>query len=485
MQQDLTTIKRRSAARLLGALPAAALVAVLAGCASPAGIEPQARPLDGAEVGLAGTEAAPAISLEWWRELGDAQLDRLVERALQDHPDLKVAQARLARAAAGVEGADAARWPQVNGSLDLTRQRYTENGAVPAPLAGSIRNSATLQLSGGWELDFFGRHRAQLEAALGARRAAQAEVAAARVVLAANVVRQYVQLGRLFEQRAIAERTLAQRQEMLELVRQRVAAGLDTQVELRQGEGALPEIRQQIESLDEQIALARHALAALTAQAPGALDDLRPALPALRDVPAPQQLPADLLGRRPDVEAARWRVEAAARDVQVARTEFYPNVNLTAFVGLSSIGLDRLLEAGSRQYGAGPALRLPVFEAGRLRAQLRGRTADLDAAIESYNAAVLGAVRDVADQLASRRSVERQLREQQQAQAAAEAAYDYAVQRYRAGLGSYLTVLTAEQAVLAQRRLGADLKARTLDTHIALMRALGGGHAADATLVRR
>ena len=188
-------------------------------------------------------------------------------------------------------------------------------------------------------------------------------------------------------------------------------------------------------------------------------------------------MPADLLGRRADIAAARWRVEAASRDVANAKTQFYPNINLVAFAGFSSIGLDRLLDAGSQQWGVGPALRLPIFDAGRLRANLRGKSADLDAAVESYNAAVIDAVRDVADQIASSQAITRQQAEQRAAQTAAEGAYEIAVQRYKAGLGNYLHVLTAETSVLNQRRQAVDLAARALDTQVGLMRALGGGYA--------
>jgi NodT family efflux transporter outer membrane factor (OMF) lipoprotein len=186
-------------------------------------------------------------------------------------------------------------------------------------------------------------------------------------------------------------------------------------------------------------------------------------------------IPADLLGRRADIAAARWRVEAATGDVAYAKTQFYPNINLVAFAGFASIGFDNLVNADSRQWGVGPAVRLPIFEGGRLRANLRGKTADLDAAIESYNATVIDAVRDVADQVASAQSVVRQQAEQRDAQAAAESAYDIAVQRYGAGLGNYLNVLTAETSVLVQRREAVDLAARALDTQVGLARALGGG----------
>ena len=465
---------------------ASSVVLALAGCASSAGIEPTARLQSPAGLGAAvaaGAGITPALAVDWWRAFGDAALNDLIERSLADNPGLKVAQARLARAEAAAGGARANAGPQLNGSFDVSRQRFSGNSIYPPPLGGSIRTLGTAQISGSWEIDFFGRNRAAIEAALGAQRAARADAAAARVLLASNVARSYVQLARLVEQRGVAVRSLKQRDDVLALIKQRVLGGLDTTVEQRQGEGALPESRQQIEALDEQITLTRYALAALTAQAPDALDGLAPHLASVQGVPLPAAVPADLLGRRADVAAARWRVEAAGSDAQSARAQFYPNINLTAFIGLASIGLDQLVKSGSEQYGAGPALRLPIFDAGRLRANLRGKTADVDAAIESYNGTVIDAVHDVADQIASLRSVERQQAEQVRAQAAAESAYDLSAQRYKAGLGNYLTVLNAEGAVLSQRRLAVDLRARWLDSQIALARALGGGYSAAADTV--
>ena len=459
---------------------ASSLVLTLAGCASSAGIDSTAQPLAPVAVGIDSAASAPAVAADWWLGFGDAGLNDLVQRTLAGNPSLKVAQARLARAQATVASAQAADGPQVNGGFDVTRQRFSATSIYPPPLGGSIRTLGTLQANASWEIDFFGRNRAAIEAAVGAQRAAQADADAARVMLAANVARTYVQLARLIEQRTVAERALAQRDETLSLIRQRVDGGLDTSVELRQGQGALPESRQQIEALAEQVTLTRHALAALSAQAPNALETLTPALRNVQAVPLPAAVPADLLGRRADISAARWRVEAATSDMKSAKAQFYPNLNLTAFVGLASIGLDQLVKSGSEQYGAGPAIRLPIFDSGRLRAILRGKAADLDAAIEAYNGAVIDAVHDVADQIDSLRSIERQQREQVQAQSAAESAYDLATQRYKAGLGSYLTVLNAEAGVLNQRRQATDLRSRALDTQIALIRALGGGYAAEA-----
>ena len=383
---------------------ASSIVLTLTGCANSAGIAPVAQLIAPAGVGLdasATAPVAPVVTADWWKNFDDTALNEIVERALAGNPNLRVAQARLARAQAAIDLSKSADGLHVNAQADATRQRFSANSIYPPPLGGGIFTLANAQIGASYEFDFFGRNRAAIEAAVGTQRAAQADVQAARIVLASNVARTYVQLGRLFAQREVAERSLKSRDEILALIKQRVSGGLDTNVELRQGEGALPESRQQIEQLDEQIALARHTLAALTAQPPSAYDSLIVPLRSVRAVPVPNALPADLLGRRADISAARWRIEAATGDVKSAKASFYPNINLSAFVGLASIGLNHLARASSEQYGIGPALTLPIFDGGRLRANLRGRHADLDVAIESYNGAVIDAVHDAADQISS------------------------------------------------------------------------------------
>jgi NodT family efflux transporter outer membrane factor (OMF) lipoprotein len=457
----------------------AAAALLLAACASPGGIGPT-HALSAASAYGATPTQAPWPSARWWSEYGDPELDRLVDLALAGQPTLKTAQARLQLAQAAVDAAGAARSPRVDGSVDATDQRYSENGIFPPPLAGSTRWLNNAQLTASWELDLFGRQRAALEASIGQLRAAQADMQAARVQLAGNVATAYFNLASLIEAREVASQSLQQREQVLALVRQRISAGLDTVVELRQAEGLIAQSRVEIEALGEAIARARHALAELTGQNPRALDTFAPTLAAVRAGPLPDGLPVDLLGRRADLVAQRWRVEAALRDVDVARTQFYPNVNLTAFIGLSSLGLDRWIEAGSRTYGAGPALRLPIFDAGRLRANLSARSADVDAAVEAYNGALLHALREVADELTALDSLQRQRQAQDDATAAADSAFELARQRYEAGLGNFLIVLTAQTNVLAQRRATTDLKARQLAADVALSRALGGGYRIEA-----
>jgi NodT family efflux transporter outer membrane factor (OMF) lipoprotein len=310
--------------------------------------------------------------------------------------------------------------------------------------------------------------------ALGQVRAAQADHQAAELLLATQVTRSYFTLLRLQALQDLAQRNLAQREQIVALVQARLQAGLDSPAELRKSEATLPEIRQYAESLREQTSLSRNALAALTG-APLGLQDLQPGtLASITALPTPQTMPLDLLANRPDVAAARARVQAGLSEVEVAKAQFYPNINLVAFAGLNSIGFGNITKAGSEQWGVGPAIRLPIFDGGRLRSQLKGKSADVDMAIETYNGLVVDAVREVADQVASLQSIARQAREQQAAQASAQTLYDIAKQRFAAGLGNQALVLNAQTAMLTQERQAIDLHARALDVQAQLLRATGG-----------
>ncbi|HEY8049567.1 MAG TPA: TolC family protein, partial [Ramlibacter sp.] len=245
----------------LGALAAAVL---LSACADMKGIASHSTMRSNESVGLApGSAPSFAVHTEWWKDFGDDNLDRLVAQALAGNPSLKIAQARLAKAQAAAEGARAGLLPQLGLQADSQRQKFSANNIYPPPIGGSVVTLNTLQLNGSWELDFFGKNRAALNASLSGAQAAQADADAARVLLATNVARAYFQLARMNDDLTVAKRTLAQREESLRLVQDRVRAGLDSNLEWRQSEGALPEARQQIEAINEQVDIARHAIADL------------------------------------------------------------------------------------------------------------------------------------------------------------------------------------------------------------------------------
>ena len=460
---------------------ASAAVLMLAGCASMGHQSEPVTARTSDSMGLASTQQTTAVDAQWWHQFGDAQLDGLVAKALAGSPNLGAAAARVARAQAVVDSARGEEAPHVDFDASVKRELLSRNGLFPPPFGGSIFNQSNATFGLKWDADVFGRQRAEIEAALGSARAARADADVAAQQIATQVVRTYFSLARLESQRAVAQRTYDQRKQMLSLITQRVNAGLDTVVEQKQGEGALPDTLAQIELLDEQIDLGRHMLAALTAQPMQALATLAPTLEQLHVSPQPPVLGADLIARRPDIAAALARVEAANQQVKSQRAQFYPDINFSAGFGLDSVSLQHFLELPSKAWSFGPALHLPIFEGGQLRAQLKGKGAERDAAIQAYNQQVIDAVREAADAATSAASIGRQLALQRQALEASSASYDFSQKRYGQGLGNALIVLNAETQMLAERRLEVDLEYRALDVQAQLMKALGGGWTAGAT----
>ncbi|HEX7155601.1 MAG TPA: efflux transporter outer membrane subunit [Burkholderiaceae bacterium] len=493
MLTDSFFVARRTAEIFAGraALPAIAAMALLAGCASDRAIGPhETMPSAQALAGRLDLTAPPSPASEpspdWWVAYGDPELSRWVERALADSPSLGEAGTRVAQAQALYETAGSATAPNVAFGADSTAQRFSETGIFPPPLGGMVHTINDVDVTATLHLDFFGRLKSRTEAARLSARAAAADRDGARAELAATVAQAYFRLARAQRSREIALATEKQRADILDLVQQRVGAGLDTLVEQRQAEGAIPQIRVDLEQADEQVALARHALAVLAGQPPQAADGLDAALPSAPSLAPPASLPIDLLARRADVEAAQLRVLASLREVDAARADFYPNVDLTALIGLNSLSVQHLFERASRTWQVGPAVHLPLFDGGRLRAELKSRSAETDAAVDAYDSAVLTAAREVSDTLVSIASTARQRQQQRLATEAAASAYDLALIRYKAGLGAYLTVLTAESNVLVQRRAQLELDARAAELDATLARALGGGfRAASEPLAAR
>ncbi|HZE60918.1 MAG TPA: efflux transporter outer membrane subunit [Burkholderiales bacterium] len=456
-----------------------ALLLLLAGCASFRGIDHRSTPVDPAtlEAGktLEGQNTAAWPELDWWKRFGDPQLDRLVEEGLAGSPNIRLARARVDQAIGAAQVAHGPIGPQVNASADVTRQRFSQNFIFPPPIGGLSYTTTQLALNASYNLDFWGKNRTAYEAALGRSRAAQAEAFAARLVLSSAIAATYVQLARGYEQLDIARRTLEDRMQVQSLTSDRMRAGLDSRLELKQVETSIPAARARIAQTEEEIALARNQLAALLGKGPDrGLAIERPSM-HVASVALPSRVPADLLGRRPDIVASRWRAEAAASDIASAKAEFYPDINLTALVGVQSVTLSKVLSPGSGIPSAGAAIRLPILEGGRLRGALAVRNAEYDAAVEQYNLALSDALREVVDQLASMRSVQTQRAEADAALASAEEAYRLALTRYKAGLGSLLALITVEAQVLEQRQLRTELQSRELALSINLIRALGGG----------
>ncbi|MCD9086421.1 efflux transporter outer membrane subunit [Stenotrophomonas sp. SY1] len=458
------------------------LVLALAACASSRGLQPQGRLLDmdglqaGHTLAGGGLSASGFPAADWWRALGDPQLDALVAEGLRNSPSLDIADARLRQAQAQVAGAHAERLPSLSVSPGYTGMRLPESmaGDAGGDYAGSVQ--AVLNFSYG--IDLWGGKRATWEAAVDSNHAAAVDAQAARLDISTGIVQAYLELAHAWETQQVADEELARAEKTLALTRQRRSAGIDSDLQVRQAQARLPLAHQQQLAAQQQIDAARNALAALLGQGPDrGLQIARPQSLNPLALQLPGVLPSELLGRRPDIVAARWRVEAAGRQIDAAKARFYPSLNLTALGGVVSKDIGSLLEGGSTFGILAPALSLPIFDGGRLRAGLAGRDADYDLAVASYNHAVVDALRDVADQVNAVRSLATQVDTQQQAVSIAQAANDLALQRYRAGIGNYLDVLSTQDLLLqAQQRL-TNLQSQRLLSSVRLSAALGGGFA--------
>jgi len=449
----------------------------LSGCATPGADHTAIKEFDGARLNLS-KDSSSAVTAQWWLEFGDENLNSLISTALKDRPTLQIASARVQRAMSLAQLSDSASMPQIGLGADLNRQGYSTNGLFGGLLKGAglqTVTTSTLQSGINWNIDLWGMHAAQTAAALGEARAVQADMATAALWTSVQIAQAYIGLAKMGTQLDVAQRAMTQREEIYKLTRSRLEVGLDTKVEVAQAQSAYFEARVQKEMVLEQMQLIRHQLAALSVQPMNALDQVAPRLESLKLTQIPAVIGADVLGRRSDVVAARLRVEAAAQDVSAATKQFYPNINLVGFAGYNALKSNPLITGNSRTFGVDPAISLPIFDGGRLRAQLGSKRAELDAAVANYNETVVQAARESSDQISSSQFIVNQRKEQKEALDSAKTAYELSLERYRAGLGNYLIVLNTESQWLAQQKMAVDLQARQLDSRVTLMRVLGGG----------
>lgn len=465
----------------LVAAPVAGLV-TLSACASVPdfGPAPSLRPIASipAAQAVPGSDA-PWPSNRWWTAYGDPQLDRLMDEALRDSPDLEIAAARLRAAEGQAQQAGAALLPSLEASGSAGYAQQSETNGIPAAIVpDGWQQSARAGIGFSFDLDLWGRNRAALAAATSQAEAANYSYAEARLALTSAIASSYAELARLHAQRDVLIATVLNRNETLALVAGRQAAGLDNRMALAQASSRVPAARVELAATDEAIALTRNAIAELVGTGPDrALLLTRPdiRLDALRNVPADATIA--LVGRRPDIAAARAAAEAAASEIKVARAAFYPAISLSGLLGLQSIGFGNLLKGSSAYGSVGPAVTLPIFQGGALSGQYRGARAQYDEAVASYNGTVLAALRQLADALVSRNMLAPRTADARLALADADEAYALARARYRGGLATYLDVLSAEEGVLQARRTLADLETRAFTVDVSIVKALGGGFA--------
>jgi NodT family efflux transporter outer membrane factor (OMF) lipoprotein len=462
-----------------------ALGAALAGCATPGGLRPTGKTLDASslksEQSLVNVPLSPTAwpAQDWWKGFGDPQLGALIDEALKNNPSLAETEARAKQAQAIADTAYAARLPQAELEAGAMGTRLSEKNPIYPPyVLGHFAWGKSVSANFSWDIDLWGGKRDAWEAALGRSRAADVEAYAARIQLSVNVARAYVALGYAFAQKDVAEGEWQRASQTLGFTRRLVQGGLGTPQQEAFADSQVASAEQQKAQADRAIDAARSSLSVLLGQGPDrGLSIARPHLLDPGLVAVPDTLQVDLIGRRADLVAARWQVEAAAKDIKAAKTQFLPNISLSAMAGLVAVGgSTNVFQLPARTYSVGPALSLPIFDGGRLRANLAGADARYDEAVARYNSLLIGAVNEVSDLVSALASVRTQITLEQRAKQDAQKSWNDAMSAYKGGVSGPLTPLTSRQQLLLVDQRLAALQSQQADLSIRLIDALGGGY---------
>ncbi len=414
---------------------------------------------------------------KWWEVFGDPELSALEEQIDVSSPQLARAEAAYRAARALVRTARADFFPTVGGSPGLTAAHGVGRAGVTGEATTTTPKTTTvyqLPFDLSWEADVFGRIRRNVEANVANAQASAADLESVRLALQAELALDYLQLRGLDAQSKLLDDVAAGYAKALELTRNRHDQGIVSGVDVAQAETQLETTRVQATDLAIGRAQLEHAIAVLVGKPPAVLSI--PAVPLQATPPVtPPQLPSELLERRPDIAGAERRVAAANAQVGVATAAFFPRLLLAASGGWQSTSLASLFSVPSRFWSIGPSLAETIFAGGRRRAAAAQARASYDEAVAVYRQTVLGALQDVEDQLSAVRVLSEEAQQQSLATAAAERLLSLARKRYQGGITTYLEVVTAQSAALANERASVELLTRRMVASVDLVRALGGG----------
>ena len=430
----------------------------------------------------------------WWEQFGNPELNELMETALKDNPGLKHASARLRQAESLVKVEGARLLPFLEADASLTYERISQHGVFAAlnPEVAGIRIMYGIinPLSFRYEFDFWGKNRAMLEAALGHAAAEEAETAEVRLRLTAGIARAYFRGQALQQQLNIVKTIVEIRRDLRDLAQTRFRLGLDNDQPVKIAVADYEAAFKRQAAVRDQLDVQRHLLARLAGKGPDEAIHLfaKPVAAIPNQISAPDHLPIGLLVHRPDLASALYRAHAASRLVKVAKTQFYPTIDLTGFVGFNALtlakGTDKLanflFSGQSFAYGLAPGLRMPWFEGGRLRGELGAQRAEYDAAVELYNDTLLDAMREVADSLSAWQTTREMLDSHKRLLASLGDDWRLAKVRLVSGLDDDREVLRHRYPVLEQEYVLKALESDQLVAAVDLIESLGGGyHNAD------
>ncbi|MDC0610697.1 efflux transporter outer membrane subunit [Vibrio sp.] len=453
---------------------------ILSGCSAPDDIKPHSSMATNSVLSAShnlndeGNYKANWPEMGWWEQYGDSQLSELVVKALENSPNIQLADARLNQAQAFIMQANSALDPTLNASASYSRARlsriedYTMQG-------NRYSTSRSLGLDFNYSFDLWGGKKAQWQAAVNAEKAAEVEHQAAKIELASQVVAQYIQLSNAYALLDLANHDLERSQRIVTISKKLFTHGLTSEEKLftaQSGEASAERVKKERALAVKKL---KNALSILTGTGTDAAASIsRPELATQKDVELPDNLTANLLSHRPDITAALWQVKAAVQDIKVAKTQFYPNFNLSAMAGFKSILGDAVFGSVSRSWNVTPAISLPIFT-GELKANLYNKTSLYDQAVAQYNKTLLTALGEVVDSIDTLKSIKQQLVDAQRSVELAQKSYHINEKKFDAGMGSQLEVLMSEQRLLDAEAALINLTNQQKLEKVTLVRSLGGG----------
>lgn len=454
------------------------LALILNGCINYSGMHANTKIIQPTDIHTGHVTSKTHIAssqIKWWTKFRDPQLNNLIEQAIADSPNLKIAQARLEVAKQAIGAADTANYPKLNLTGSYAPQRVSETGTYPPGVVPHTFEQTNLGLNFKYDFDFWGKNHEALAAALTEAQASEADVMSARLILTTAVTQTYFQIQNDKTRLNLANQLLQQRQALLHLIQLRFQSGLASELDIQQAQADLENSKIGLQQLQQNLAIDQHQLAALLGKQPDTQINMSTITPDTTYT-LPHVLPANLLAQRPDIMALRWRVESALHNINVAKAQFYPDINLAMSAGFETITFSKLFNRSSSIYTVTPGFNLPIFDANALRVNLGSQFAKYGTVVEQYNQQVITAMQQVADQVSILKSIQQQQRSQQLRSKAIQQAYVLTQLRYRNGLDDNLAVITAKTPYLLQRDQQLQINLQQQLAVIGLIKSLGGGY---------
>ncbi|MDM2730308.1 multidrug resistance outer membrane protein MdtQ [Citrobacter youngae] len=423
---------------------------------------------------------------QWWKAYHDPQLNALIDSTLKNSPDMQVAEQRIQLAEAQAKAVKAQDGPEVDFSADVERQRMSAEGlmgpfAITDPAAGTTGpwyTNGTFGLTAGWNLDLWGKNRAEVAARIGEVKAREAEREQTRQLLASGVSRLYWEWQTQAALKTVLTQIKTEQQNVITVDRQLYQNGITSSVEGVETDIDSSKTEQQLNDVSGKMKVIEARLSALTNSQSSVMKLKATTLPAVESQ-LPSQLGYSLLARRPDLQAAHWYIESSLSSIDVAKAAFYPDVNLMAFLQQDALHLSDLFRHSAQQMGVTAGLTLPIFDSGRLNANLDITKAQSNLTVANYNKAVVDAVNDVARAASQVETLAQKNQHQQQIEHDAQRVVGLAQARYSAGIIAGSRVSEAKIPALREQLNGLVLQGQWLDASIQLTSALGGGYRAS------